>query len=183
MAPSLYCHGPIILPSRPHHTTITAPSSYRHSPTMLPSRPHRLTVMARVQQVFAQVAAEHPFFHDAGLLQLVARRPGGEEGSEERHQFPVLAHHCNDRPGSDHQQDTPGLGPSSSLTHARLATLIDGGWRVSGAEQERLRSKAKVKHESRSVAHSKNACSQKPKLSMRVGQWRTARTLALKSQS
>lgn len=46
--------------------------------------------MSRVQEVFSQVAAEHPLPEDAPLLQLLLGGPGLHEGAQEGDQLPVF---------------------------------------------------------------------------------------------
>lgn len=52
-----------------------------------------LTIMTGVEEVFSQVAAEHPLPEDASLLQLLLGGPGLHEGAQKGDQLPVLLRH------------------------------------------------------------------------------------------
>ena len=183
--PSSYCHGPIILPSCyhhspimllswPHHVTVMTPSSYCHGPIILLSWPHHLTITAPSSYHHGQSSASvRPGRSQTPALSRCPTASAGCAAAGWRRRFwgttsvsracASLQRQARFQPSARHSS----LGPSSSLTHARLVTLIDGGWRVSGTEQKHLLSfsKAKIKHESQSVAQSKNTHSRKPKLS------------------
>ena len=61
-----------------------------------------LTIVSWVQEVFPQVASEHPLPEDAPLLQLLLGGPGLHEGAQEGDQLPVLLRHWEAKDGRTH---------------------------------------------------------------------------------
>ena len=57
------------------------------------ARVYERTFLLRVEQVLAQVAAEHALAHDAAAFELRARRSRREEAAQEGDQLAALAHH------------------------------------------------------------------------------------------
>lgn len=52
------------------------------------------TVLTRVEEMLAEVAAEHSFFQDSPLLQLLFGGSGLHEGAQKAHQLAMFLGHC-----------------------------------------------------------------------------------------
>ena len=89
-----------------------------------------LTVASRVDEVLAEVAAEHPLPEDARLLQSPPRGPRGDEAPAARHQDPC--HHTASSEGRHphviterrHHRGTPiTAGEASAQTRQRHSNI------------------------------------------------------------